>query len=294
MMISIITVNYKQKQASIDFLHCARFLKSNVDFEVILVDNEADLENQRAFEAACPGLKYLPITENIGFGAANNVAVKHAQGDYYLFLNNDLEFDPNFLNDLLKDVHRISDFGIISPLIYYFDQPETLQYAGYSKISSLTGRNKIVKEHSSNQIIPTAYAHGAAMLMKASNFKKMEGFMEDYFLYYEEIDLAARLEKHALTCFVNQNAKVFHKESLSTGKGSPLKTYFLTRNRIVFMKRNYSNLQFGIFIMSFFLISFPKFVLGNIFREPLQLKSFINACIDALRLNLGRRAEAWS
>jgi GT2 family glycosyltransferase len=88
----------------------------------------------------------------------------------------------------------------------------------------------------------------------------------DFFLYYEELDWCARIRKAGYECWVEPNAKVYHKESVTVGPSSPLKTYYLNRNRIYFMRRNTGSIS--LFLFSLFLVFFtiPK----NLFRYALR------------------------
>jgi len=243
-LVSIITVNYKQPRVSLDFLRCCTKIKSDSKFEVILVDNEFDEENGPLFQLALPDLRYVPVKENVGFGAANNIAANLARGKYLLFLNNDIEFKSDFVDKMLTNAEQMESFGIISPRIYYHEQPQTLQYAGYTVVNSITGRNQVIKTTQHEGLQETAYGHGAAMMVIAEEYHRHGGFLDDYFLYYEELDLASRLAKAKLPSYVLHDAEVFHKESISTGKGSPLKNYYVTRNRILLMRKNFGDRHF--------------------------------------------------
>ena len=81
---------------------------------------------------------------------------------------------------------------------------------------------------------------------------------EGFFLYYEELDWCELISRAGYEMYVVPKAKVFHKESISTGKTSPLKTYYLTRNRILFMRRNRAPQQLLLFYLFLLFFTVPK------------------------------------
>jgi hypothetical protein len=89
-----------------------------------------------------------------------------------------------------------------------------------------------------NTAHPTPYAHGAAMIAKREIVEEI-GLMPDcYFLYYEEYDWSMMFRRASYDIWYEPACTIYHKESKSTGKNSPLKTYYITRNRLLFAKRN--------------------------------------------------------
>jgi hypothetical protein len=140
--------------------------------------------------------------------------------------------------------------------------PNTFQFAGFSRVNVLTGRNDTIGEmeedHGQYNITrPITYLHGAAMMVRKEAIHKAGEMPECFFLYYEELDwsesiIHAGYELHYVPCGV-----IRHKESVSTGKNSPLKTYYLNRNRILFMKRNQPWMNRTIFTLFYTFVSIP-------------------------------------
>src|SRR5690606_30955477 len=84
----------------------------------------------------------------------------------------------------------------------------------------------------------TAYLHGAAMMVKREVIESVGAMPECYFLYYEEMDWSTMIRNAGFSLIYEPRAKVYHNESSSTGKESPLKIYYMTRNRLLFASRN--------------------------------------------------------
>ena len=85
---------------------------------------------------------------------------------------------------------------------------------------------------------PTPYAHGAAMLIRQDAIDKVGLMPECYFLYYEEIDWSMMFTRAGYQIWYEPKCTIYHKESQSTGQDSPLRTYYLMRNRLLLVRRN--------------------------------------------------------
>ncbi len=88
---------------------------------------------------------------------------------------------------------------------------------------------------------PTPYAHGAAMMVKREAVERAGLMPECYFLYYEELDWSMMIRRAGFDIWYEPAVTIYHKESRATGQNSPLRTYYLTRNRLLFVKRNNSS-----------------------------------------------------
>ena len=84
----------------------------------------------------------------------------------------------------------------------------------------------------------TPYAHGAAMMVKREVVEKAGLMPECYFLYYEELDWSMMIRQAGYDIWYEPKVTIYHKESQTTGQQSPLRTYYITRNRLLFVKRN--------------------------------------------------------
>ena len=263
-LISIISVNYNQPEVTVQFL---KSIKNNANYdnvEVIIVDNGSREDHKQKFTEEYPGLIYIRSEENLGFAGGNNLGIKYAKGEFFLFLNNDTEITDNLLFELNKILDNDPSVGIVSPLILYYYSPEIIQYAGFSPMNYITCRNNIVGgmdlnvgqyDNISNE---TSFCHGAAMMCRKSDLEVTGLMPENYFLYYEEFDWCERFKKSGKKIWFTGRTSVLHKESISVGKESSIKTYFMTRNRILFIRRNTSVLITALFLAYYIIIACPK------------------------------------
>lgn len=282
-MISIIIVNYKQIDLTLELLLSIKNLCIYTKYEIIIVDNEADLGNEKQLKSVINDIVYLPLNWNSGFARANNIGARNAKGEYLFFVNNDTNITSGLLTSLEKTINSNKNIGIVCPIIKYYNEPDKIQYAGYTSIDPFTGRNKIINQPISVKEYKTNYAHGAAMLMSKSLFNKVNGFDEDYFLYYEELDLSEKVKKEGFDIYVNPNASIYHKVSSSTGVDSPLKNYYLTRNRIVFIKKNYKMINYVVYLFFQFIISMPANILKYLMKGKIKnLKKYALGIFHAI------------
>ncbi|MFZ1529709.1 MAG: glycosyltransferase family 2 protein [Ferruginibacter sp.] len=282
-LVSIITLNYNGTADTLRFLESVQKLRYK-NYEVLVCDMCSAVDPSTQIKAGnFTNTKLLLSPKNLGFAAGNNWGMRQAAGEYYFIVNNDTELTPSILNELLEPFRHNSSIAVTCPKIKYFDNPEIVQYAGFEKMNMFTGRTNTIGDHQKDdgrydKAGYTNGAHGCAMMVKKEAAEKTGMFPEKFFLYYEEWDWSMRLMKAGYKIFYQPAALIYHKESMSVGKNSTLKTYYLSRNRILFMRRNCSILQLAVFFLFYSAFSFPKTVLGYLLKADfLSLKVYLKA-----------------
>ena len=281
-LVSIITINFNNVDVTCELLQSLRKL-TYVNYEVIVVDNASSEDPAPKIQSFFPEVKLILSEKNLGFAGGNNLGVKHANGDFLFFVNNDTELHPDCIQPLIERFNKNREIGLISPKIKYFDQRDIIQYAGFSKINPFTARNfgigsmEIDKgQHDTPSF--THYAHGAAMMTTKEVIEEVGLMSEDFFLYYEELDWCEKIKKAGFKIFYEPSSTVYHKESFTIGRNSTLKTYYITRNRIFFIRRNFSRFEFGIFLLFFLGISTPKNIFSFIKKGEIEnIRPFFKA-----------------
>jgi GT2 family glycosyltransferase len=118
------------------------------------------------------------------------------------------------------------------------------------------------------------------MMVSRTMIEKTGLMEESFFLYYEELDWCERAKKAGFTLYYVGQSTVYHKESISVGKNSPLKTYYLTRNRLLFARRNYNGFALWVSLLFFTLFSFPKAILYYMLRGKYSfIKAFLKGVL---------------
>jgi GT2 family glycosyltransferase len=281
-LVSIITINFDHPEVTCQLLASLR-KATYQNFEIIVVDNASPNDDPACIKETFPEIIFIQSKENLGFAGGNNLGIRIAKGKYILLLNNDTEVDPGFLEPLVAKFETNPQIGAVSPKIKFFHTPDTIQFAGISEFNPYTIRNKGIGygEKDSGQFELdrlTAFVHGAAMMVPMDVIRKVGLMAECYFLYYEEHDWAARIKKAGYQLWYVHNSTVLHKESISTGKISALKTYYMNRSRLLFLRRNVSGITFPLALMYQLLVSIPKNALVFLLKGyPGHFKAYSNA-----------------
>ena len=241
--LSIITINYN---GLADTCALIDSIPLNDDsLEVIVVDNASEADEATIIQQRYPQIKVIRSDKNLGFAGGNNLGIKAAQGKYLLFLNNDTLLKPQ-TSDLRLLINRLESspkIGVVCPKIRFAWGSNPIQFAGYTPLSPITMRNRAIGfgEEDNGQYDkahPSPYAHGAAMMVKREVIEKAGLMPECYFLYYEELDWSMMIRRAGYEIWYEPTCTIYHKESQTTGQNSPLRTYYITRNRLLFVKRN--------------------------------------------------------
>lgn len=286
-LVSIITVNYNELEVTCELLDSIR-RNSYSNMEVIVVDNASKANPVFYLNKNYPEVKVIRSGRNLGFAGGNNLGIEASKGEYLFFVNSDAELTDGVIETLLALFERNPKLGIVSPLLcYHNENPENevdiIQYAGTTPVHPLTARNETLGELEEDhgqyrEALPTAYVHGAAMMTTREVLNKAGRMSERFFLYYEELDWCEKIRRAGFEIYIEPNAKIYHKESISVSKINTLKTYYLNRNRILFMRRNKSALELAAFILFLIFATIPKNALVFILKGQFDhLKAFLKA-----------------
>lgn len=207
------------------------------DFEVIIVDNgSVDNSLAESVERKLPfDLSIERLNANLGFAAANNTGARLARGKWLVLLNTDAFPEPAWLENLVQATEKNPEYSLLASRQIQANRPELLDGTGdVYHISGLAWR--------SNYNLPTEkFGHyasevfspcGASALYLRDDFLQAGGFDEDYFSYFEDVDLGFRLRLCGAKCLYVPGAVVRHVGSGSTGQRSNFSVYHGYRNMI--------------------------------------------------------------
>lgn len=240
--VSIITINYNGLK---DICALIETIPFNDNLEVIVVDNASQNQEADTISQRFPQIKVIKSEKNLGFAGGNNLGIKAAHGKYLFFINNDTIFKNFNIQVLIDRLESSSDIAIVCPKIRFAWGTNPIQFTGYTPLSIITVRNHSIGfgEEDQGQYDtphPTPYAHGAAMLIKREAIDKVGLMPECFFLYYEELDWSMMFTRAGYQIWYEPKCTIYHKESQSTGQNSPLRTYYIVRNRFLLVKRNWN------------------------------------------------------
>lgn len=268
--VSIVTVNFNQPEVTRELLLSIANVNTYKDIEIIVVDNGSKINTIAQLSAQFPAAGFIRSEVNLGFAGGNNLGIAAATGDYIFLVNNDTEFTADLVQKLTEVLDGHPEVGMVSPRINYFADKTLIQYAGFTPVNYYTLRNNAIGKMQRNSDVfnhitgPTAYAHGAALMVKRDTIAKAGLMFENYFLYYEEVDWCERVRKTGYQIWMRGDAVIYHKESISVGKNSWLKEYFMNRNRILFARRNAPAFAALVFYIYFMLVVAPRNIINYI------------------------------
>jgi len=254
-MVSVITVNYNNTQVTLELLE-SLYAHEGLAIEVIVVDNASRENPEQRIKDNFPQVKFIRSDRNLGFAGGNNLGIAHASGDYLFFINNDTAFTEPIISQLVLVLEEDETIGAVCPILVY--PSGKIQFAGFTSINAWTGRNRCLTDPiSSETMVSTSYAHGAAFMITRALVKQIGSMPEHYFLYFEELDWSAKIAQLNYSLVVHTATQLVHKESQTIGSFSELKSYFMSRNRLLFMRRNFSYPSITFFWFYFLLVASP-------------------------------------
>lgn len=277
--ISIITINYNGLE---DTCALIETIPVNDRVEIIVVDNASRNDEATIISQRFPQVCVIRSDQNLGFAGGNNLGIQAAHGRYLFFVNNDTVFlgtdaeKRASLNQLVSRLESDSNIGLVCPKIRFYWGHQPIQYAGYTPLSSITLRNRSIGFNEEDrgqydEAHTTPYAHGAAMMVKREVVEKA-GMMPDcFFLYYEELDWSMMIRRAGYQLWYDPCCIVYHKESQSTGQNSPLRTYYITRNRLLFAQRNIDSPKKYLSYFYLILLVGTRDVLKSLFKGERNL-----------------------
>jgi len=253
--IALVTLHYKNLSDTIGLLQSLAKAKSPKDsqLQVFVVDNEGSAELNLVAEKDFPNVSIIKSGANLGFSGGNNLGFKSALAsgaDIVVAINNDTLVKEDFFEKVLASPINQKEVGAVGGLIYFapgFEFKGSYKKADLGKVvwyaggkfdwDNVLGSNDHVDEVDHGQFkkpSETAFITGALFIIRAEVLKQVGLFDDNYFMYLEDVDLCLRIKKAGYKLIFDPSIKIWHKVAQSSGIGSTLNDYFITRNRLLF------------------------------------------------------------
>lgn len=230
MKLSIISLNYKKpdittaSMASV-YKHYQRSFDQK-EWEYIVVDNHSEDNSVKILKkevASFPSFFFIENSENIGFGAGNNVGAQQARGDYLLFLNNDTIITGNGIQEMLIYLQQHPEIAILGGELHNTDgssQPSGGKfYIGVSLLLFLLGMQKVGGiDTNPTAIAKVDWVKGALFMIKRTVFEKIGGFDKNMFMYMEDMELCYRAKKMGYQSYFFPTNSIVHKDQGSSSR----------------------------------------------------------------------------
>ena len=234
-LLSVIIPNWNGKK----FLaECIDSLKGQTfhDFETILVDNgSTDGSADFAEERYGKFIRILRNKENLGFAGGNNLGIQKARGRYIVLLNNDTWADPHWLEELVKATQSDPAVGMWASKVRSYYQRNRIEGAGeliyWDGLCRARGQYE-QDDGQYNLVEEIFFPPGCGAMYRKSLFDGMGLFDEDFFAYADDSEIGIRARLSGWRCLYVPAAVVYHKNSGTAGQYSPLKAFYVERNRL--------------------------------------------------------------
>ena len=290
--VSIIILNWNGLE---DTIECLESLKKITypNYEVIIVDNGSEGNDVEVLRQRFGD--YIHLIENdknYGFAEGNNIGMRYAfqnlNPEYLLLLNNDTVVSPHFLTELVEVAKNDGDIGIVGPKICYYHEPQTINSAGGVLLRRI-GQPFAIGLHQTDSsrydiLKEVDFIAGCALLIGTEVINRIGLLDPDYFAYAEDLDWCVRAKKAGYRIMFVPRAKIWHKGSSTLGLMSPAYMYLSARNRILFVKKNATILDFVFLFVPYFIvirIIRPLFLL-SIQRKGNAIKALFAGISDGL------------
>lgn len=263
--VSIIIVSYNTRELTENCLSSIFANAGKCRHEVILIDNNSSDGSPEMVSSEFPSVRLIHSGYNAGFGKANNIGLKQARGEYVLFLNSDTEALPGSIENLMAFARKRKDAGVVAGRLYGDKQknlqitcstfPTTLvlltQYSFLRKTK--VGQKMVLNAHwlkdwDRSDSRPVQAVSGACMLIKTEVAKRVGGFDERFFMYFEDIDLSKVIADMGYRNYYCHTGEFIHYSGQSSKKSSGL--------GIIYKKsmRYYISKHYGIYSLAFFRV----------------------------------------
>lgn len=259
---SVIIVSWNAKTLLEEFLPSV--LQTDYPkFEIILADNNSSDESVDWVTKNFPQVKIVRHSSNYGYAGGNNKATSVAQGEVLIFLNNDVQVDKSWLQELNSFMEDSPQYGIIQPKLRSYREPQKFEYAGaaggfidWLGYPFCRGRLFDDTEFDNGQYdrsSPIFWASGAAFAIKKSLFSDLNGFDELFEFHLEEIDLCWRAWQCGIPIGYAPKSIVYHLGGGSLPVKSYRKVFYNFRNSLIMLHKNLPEKTFTILFLRLLL-----------------------------------------
>lgn len=247
--LTIICVNYNASfwlSKMLDSLQTQVINRSQFKIQTVVVDNGSSDDSLTLLDRDYPWVQVIPLTDNLGFAAANNVALKVTKSKYVMLVNSDIEFTPaSNIEQFLKFLVKQKKVAAITPkLIFSNGQLDPACHRGeptlwasltyFLKLEQLFPKSKLFGQYHQgwkdlNTIHTIDACSGAAMIVKSSTIKQVGLLDERFFMYAEDLDWCKRMRDAGLLVVYHPGATVIHHKYKSGIKTTSQKIAKQTR-----------------------------------------------------------------
>ncbi len=241
--LSIIIVNYNGWEYLRKCLESIRAQTIFNKIETIVVDNGSTDGSYEKIKKEFPEVNLIRSEKNLGFGGGNNLGIEVAKGSLIGFVNNDTVLDNRWAETMVSAAETApEEFGMFTSKILLMDSSNLIDNTGLLLYPDgiARGRGRLEKDEGQyNRLEEVFLPSGCACVFKREVLEEVGPFDEDFFLYLEDVDLGLRARLAGWRCLYVPDAMLYHHYSATASAYSPLKAYYVERNRIFILTKYY-------------------------------------------------------
>ncbi len=253
--VAIVILNWNGKSFLEQFLSTA--IACTPKFaELIVADNASTDDSIQWLNENYPALRIIRNTENGGFAKGYNYALANLNHEYFVLLNSDIEVTEGWLEPMIALLDAAKSISACQPKIRAFAQKDEFEYAGAAggfidKWGYPFCRGRIFDSYEKDlgqydDSCEVAWATGACLVIRTSDWKEVGGLDADFFAHMEEIDLCWRLRNRGRKIMYCAQSTIYHVGGGTLNKTSPRKTYLNFRNNLILLTKNHASRFFWI------------------------------------------------
>ena len=297
MDISVIIVNYNTKQLTKACINSIIEKTTGVTYEIILVDN-ASTDGSVEMFSKDTNISFLPQSQNLGFGKANNVGIQAAKGRYVFFLNSDTYLCNNALKLFFDfcEGNCNKNIGAVGCLLKDKNLKRTHSFANFPKINKvlfarmvnplykLFGNTYNTLDNGSlikDSPFKVDYVTGADIFIRKSLLERFGVFDSDFFMYFEETEMQYRLTKAGYPSYILPTPEIVHLEGGSIKKANKRnirKMMMVQRSQFLYFKKTASRFSYILFRILFFFMRIPFILFASLTKQ--EKKEYLRLLIS--------------
>jgi len=257
----IIILNWNKWELTAECINSLSNL-TGVKYKLVVVDNGSSDNSISHLKELYPQLFMIKNEKNLGFGGGNNPGIEYALNhgaEYIWLLNNDTEVEKNTLSAMLEEAEKDSKIGAVGSMIYDINDKTTLQVCGGGHIHYF--RCYAETNFILSNVDKLDYISGASILLRSKALQEIGLFDDNFFMYWEDVDLGVRLKKRGYRFSISSNAKVYHHESASCGGPNVTRDYYEFISALYFAQK---------YIKTYWLTFFAGFIFNRLVRRTLN------------------------
>jgi GT2 family glycosyltransferase len=278
--------DYVDYQAENKPVALAEYTRTDIESQKVDHDFLIDTPSERK-------LRLIKNEKNYGCSEGNNIGMRYALNvldvDYILLLNNDVVVDRDFLQEMVAVAESDKTIGFVGPKVYFYHDDGVIQYTGGGSVDLWRGVSPCIARNEQDdgrydRNYEVGYVGGACILCKKDVIDAIGLWDDTFFAYWEETDWCLRGKKEGYASMYAWKAKIWHKECATSG--SSLNTYFMTRNRAYFVKKNTDAVTYSHFLLYQILFRFwyTLFLYGIYNRDFTKLRCYLKGIKDSRKL----------